>query len=82
MFCTYSEDSGRERGQGMRKTACNTDMSRKLAVDTKELQGLLSCGRDTAVKIGSQAQARFQVGKRVLWNVEKVQIYLDKISEG
>jgi hypothetical protein len=65
----------------MRKTI-KEDSNRRLAVDTKELQSMLCCGRDTAVKIGLEAQSRLQIGKRVLWNVEKVQEYLDKVSEG
>lgn len=65
----------------MRKTAIK-DNVRRLAVDTKELQSMLCCGRDTAVKIGLEAESRLQIGKRVLWNVEKVQEYLDKVSEG
>ena len=64
----------------MRKTAIG-DTQRRLAVDTKELQSLLCCGRDTAVKIGIEAKSRLQIGKRVLWNVKKVQDYLDNISE-
>lgn len=65
----------------MRKTAIG-DTQRRLAVDTKELQSMLCCGRDTAVKIGLEAGSRLQVGKRVLWNIEKVQDYLNAISEG
>lgn len=65
----------------MRKTV-REDCSQRLAVDTKELQSMLCCGRDTAVKIGLEANARLQFGKRVLWNVAKVQGYLDRVSEG
>jgi hypothetical protein len=42
---------------------------------------MLSCGRKSAVDIGNAAGARIQVGRRVLWNVGKVQKYLDAISE-
>lgn len=65
----------------MKKTM-RTDNNGRLAVDTKELQSMLCCGRDTAVKIGTEAKARLQFGKRVLWNVEKVQEYLNHVSEG
>lgn len=51
------------------------------AVDTAGLQALLMAGRATAVKIGTEAGARIQIGRRVLWNVSKVQQYLDSISE-
>lgn len=53
----------------------------KSAVDTNELQKMLSCGRATAVQIGTNASARIQIGKRVLWNVRRVNAYLDSISE-
>lgn len=52
----------------------------KIAVDTPELQLILGCGRRTAVEIGSLAEARVQIGKRLLWNVSKVQKYLDSIA--
>ena len=52
----------------------------KLTVDTDGLQNLWDCGRATAIEIGTQARARVEVGKRVLWNVEKVQKYLDSIA--
>lgn len=51
-----------------------------ISVDTNGLQTILSCGRSTAVQIGLDAQARVMVGKRVLWNVSKVQTYLDAVS--
>lgn len=66
----------------MRKTRIDKDISfeDRKAVDTDGLRDLLSCGRETAVKIGTDAQARVQIGKRVLWNVDKIQKYLDAIS--
>lgn len=56
------------------------DAKRK-AVDTVELQAMLGTGRKTAVDIGIAAEARIQVGRRVLWNVKKIERYLDSISE-
>lgn len=53
----------------------------KFALSTPELMKALSCGRSTAVKIGTAAGARVQFGKRVLWNTEKIKAYLDSISE-
>ncbi len=66
----------------MRKTQKSNliETSEKLAVDTEELKNMLGCGRPTAVEIGSQAQARIEVGKRVLWNLRKIQKYLDSIA--
>lgn len=53
---------------------------RKL-IDTDELQAMLSSGRKTAVEIGIAAQGRVKVGRRTLWNVGKIQRYIDSISE-
>lgn len=53
---------------------------KRLAVTTDQLQALLGCGRKSAVDVGELAEARIQLGKRVLWNVQKVQTYLDLIS--
>ena len=52
----------------------------KMAVDSHELQILLGCGHKAAVNIGTDAKARVQIGRRVLWNVNKVQQYLDSIA--
>ena len=65
----------------MRATNKIESMADKKTVDTVELQTMLSSGRKTAVEIGTAAQARVQVGRRVLWNVGKIQKYLDAISE-
>lgn len=61
-----------------RRTELNSN--RKM-VDTLELQGMLGSGRKTAVEIGTAAKARITIGRRVFWNVKKVQQYIDSISE-
>ncbi len=65
----------------MRKTTREAN-TQKIAVDTKELQSMLCCGRSTALQIGEEAHARIQIGKRVLWNVAKIQSYMNRLSEG
>lgn len=66
----------------MRKTnQGNKELGRKdsiyrMSVSTEELQLMLGCGRKTAVYIGTEAGARLDVGKRVLWVVDKVQNYI------
>mgnify|MGYP004479564413 FL=1 len=52
----------------------------RLAVTTERLQNILDCGRPTAVEIGTLAKARVEIGRRVLWNISKVQKYLDTIA--
>lgn len=49
-------------------------------IDTAMLQSYLSCGRPTAVKIGETANAKITLGKRVLWNVKKIDAYFEQIS--
>lgn len=62
------------------KNIPSTTEAERLAVTTEELQALLGCGRKTSVDIGEQAGARLQLGRRVLWNVDKIKVYLDLIS--
>lgn len=69
-----------EKGETMRKTTV-TDIEDHKAVDTAGLQKMLSSGYKTAVKIGTAAGARIKIDRRVLWNVSKIQKYLDEISE-
>lgn len=66
----------------MRATSKNENIKNldKICVDTNELMSLLSCGRVTAIQIGEQAGARIEIGKRLLWNISKVQKYLDTIA--
>lgn len=63
-----------------RTTESELDISKKILVNTKELQILLSCGRFSAIKIGENAEARIEVGKRVLWNRKKIEKYLKDIA--
>lgn len=65
----------------MNATKTKNTKGEKMLVDTLGLQEMLSSGRPTAVKIGTEAGARVQSGRRVFWNVRKVQQYIDAISE-
>ena len=62
-----------------RKTNLNY-LCDQLTVDTEGLQSLLGCGKKTAMEIGSLAEAKITINKRVLWNVSKVSKYLDSIA--
>ena len=67
----------------MRTTKTNGEARNidKICVTTDGLQDLLDCGRPSAVEIGTLAKARVEVGRRVLWNVSKVQSYIDRLAE-
>ena len=54
----------------MRKTTIS-NIEDQRAVDTPNLQKMLNAGYRTAVQIGTEAEARIKVGRRVLWNVNK-----------
>ena len=65
----------------MRKTSSKNISVNSLTVDTEGLQRLINVGRKTAVDIGTAAEAKITVGRRVLWNVSKIKAYLDDLSE-
>ena len=60
----------------MNKTQNMEINTEKILVTTEELKSLLSCGRVSALKIGNVAKARVDVGRRVLWNTDKIRQYL------
>ena len=61
-----------------KRTERQTD--HRIAVDINGLSAMLSCGRDTARKIGEDAGARINVGRRVLYSVDKIERHIDRIS--
>jgi len=65
----------------MRKTKV-IETENKLTVDIIGLQGMLSVGRATAIEIATAAGAIIQVGRRKLYNVKKVEEYLQTITRG
>lgn len=64
----------------MRATQKSEMVISQVAVTTEKLQNILDCGRPTAIEIGTLAKARIEIGRRVLWNVAKIQRYLDSIA--
>ena len=54
------------------------ETSNKITVDINELQGMLSVGRNTALRIGKEANAVISIGKRKLYSVEKIRAYMEK----
>lgn len=57
-----------------------TTTPKKITVTTDELQEMLGCGRESAVRVGESAEARVKIGRRVLWNLSKIQSYIDNMS--
>lgn len=42
---------------------------------------VLDCGRHTALEIGKQAGAKVCIGRKLFWNVKRIQQYIDDIAE-
>lgn len=55
-------------------------LNEKITLSTEELMTVLSCGRATAVEIGKTAQSRVVIGRRILWNADRVRNYINSIS--
>ena len=53
----------------------------KITVDLAELMKMLCVGRKSAERIAKEAGAGFNVGARHLYNVKKVQEYIDTLTE-
>jgi hypothetical protein len=53
----------------------------KIMVSIEELQDMLSVGRNTAKQIGIDAGASVKVGRRRLYNVSKIEEYMNRLTE-
>ena len=65
----------------MYKRKENTEEIIPVLWTTKELQDFTRCGRPGAVRIGTNAHARVQIGKTVRWIPDKVKAYLLQAAE-
>lgn len=64
----------------MRKTNV-VETEKKIMVDIKELQGMLSIGMQSAAAIGEAAGAVVRVGRRKLYRVDRIEAYINQMSE-
>lgn len=53
----------------------------KIAVDINGLQAMLSVGKNTAAEIGEKAGAVIRIGRRKLYNVRKIELYVEQLTE-
>lgn len=58
-----------------------TEILNKGAIDINGVMEYCSVGKNTAYKIGEDAGAVIRIGKRKLFNVKKIQAYLDRMTE-
>lgn len=64
----------------MRQTNCAKN-DKLVAVNINTLASMLDCGRDTASRIGIESGSRIKIGKRVLYKLDKIDAYLNKLTE-
>lgn len=64
----------------MRKTAQSSNNENSIMITVKQLQERLNCGYQTAVHIAEKAEARVYVGRRVFYNVRKINTYVEQIA--
>lgn len=57
-----------------------TITGKKRLVDTIELQEYLSAGRANAVRFGTEANARVQIGRSVLWDLNKIDRHIESVA--
>ena len=65
----------------MEKHITNIPYDQRLLVDLLGLMELCSCGRIAAEKIGKDSGAVIRVGRRKLYNLEKVKNYINATSK-
>ena len=58
------------------------DLKNRITVNANTLAGVLDCGRATAVKIGTAAGARIQIGNRVLFKLSAIERYINEQAGG
>lgn len=57
------------------------DTSKKITVDLPTLAGMLGVGKFTAQKVGKEARAVIKVGRRTLYNVAKIENYMEGLAK-
>jgi len=54
----------------------NQKPQEKIYITVKEMMQMFSVGRNKAIKLGTDANAKIKLGNKNLYNVEKVKDYL------
>ena len=62
-----------------RKTP-NTGMQARL-ISIEELREYTILGRNAAMELGANAGARVSIGKRILFDKKKIDVYINEIAE-
>ena len=62
------------------RTTIERPVEKKLLITLNDLAGMLSCGLPTARKVADDADARVEIGDRVLYSLEKIEKHLRDIG--
>ncbi len=54
---------------------------KKILINVSDLQEMLCVGKNTAYQIGKDAGAVCRIGKRMLFNVEKINAYINALTD-
>lgn len=60
----------------------NLNESNCMLIDLKGLMKMLSCGRVAAERVGKDSAAIVRVGRRKLYNIEKIRAYINTAAGG
>lgn len=52
-----------------------------ISLDLENLSAALGCGRATAAEVGAASGARFRIGRRVLYDTQKVREYIGSLCK-
>ena len=63
----------------MFRTRRSSQDTEYITVSTEKLAELLDCGKASARTIGEKANAKIKIGRRTLWNIDKIKTYLNNI---
>lgn len=64
----------------MHKTKQGSVNDSTITTNADGLMQLLGCGKATATQIGTAAQAKIQIGKRVLWHIPSIRKYVEQLA--
>lgn len=67
-------------GRMRKTTTSNIPLRERLTVDVIGLMGLTGLGKESAIELGTKSGARLKIGKRTLFQVDKVVAYLDQMA--
>lgn len=65
----------------MRQRKANSNTGGSRLMDTEELRAYIGLGRNNAMRLGEEIGAKVQFGRRVLWDRNKIDKYIDSITE-